>query len=46
LGTWGKHCKHNAKHIVNNKIPTPPPPPPPPPQQKKKKKKEKKMRKN
>jgi hypothetical protein len=25
LGTWGTCCKHNAKYIVNNKIPSPPP---------------------
>jgi hypothetical protein len=29
LGTWGTHCKHSAKHIVNNKIPSPPPQPSP-----------------
>jgi hypothetical protein len=25
LGTWGTCCKRSAKHIVNNKIPSPPP---------------------
>jgi hypothetical protein len=36
LGTWGTHCKHSAKHIVNNKIPRTLPPLPPLPQKKNK----------